>query len=80
MGWLDSQKYKNNGEIQNVMRHCIWQCCLANSYGDGVAKQFGDAHEVHSEAFPNTDERDIAADLHNNNIGRRLGCERSKHR
>lgn len=66
-------------EARNALRHTIWQGKLAAIYGPQVAMDAGDAHETRPYldtdiiAYDNKEYADMAADLLNNQIGRRIG-------
>lgn len=77
----EAKKQENNyiSEARNALRHTIWQGRLAAIYGPQVAMDAGDAHETRPyldtdiKVYDNKEYADMAADLLNNQIGRRIG-------
>ncbi|XP_070560500.1 uncharacterized protein [Ptychodera flava] len=64
----------HNGE-GDAFRHALWMYRVTKTYGAGVAKDFGDAHE-RSSVNP-LNER--LMDLYNNEVGRCLGSNSANH-
>ena len=69
-----NNQYPNEGHNgrADALRHILWQAKLQHSYGDIPATLAGKAHEMFSMSQP---EAESAMDLHNNEIGLRLGKE-----
>ena len=69
-----AKKYPN--EIHNgradALRHMLWQAKLQQAYGDIPARLSGKLHEAFAGSQP---EAESEMDLHNNEIGLRLGKE-----
>jgi len=59
-----------DGAIGNAFQHAYASCLAAKLVGTDLAKQAGDAHEQYSSNECNQ----ASMDLHNNGIGRTLGC------
>jgi hypothetical protein len=58
----------------NAIQHVTWQALTTIRYGEDFAKAIGDAHE-RFQTGSDIMIKDSAADLENNEIGRRLGLE-----
>ena len=57
-----------NFNLNDSLRHCAWQCCMAKLAGDTNAEMAGRIHEACNPNEPHTTVRD----LNNNKIGRDL--------
>jgi hypothetical protein len=55
---------------QDSLRHCVWNCCMAQKIGSGQAEKFATAHE---NSNPSGIPFDNQMDLHDNVVGRSLG-------
>lgn len=54
----------------DAIRHCLWSALMARRFGQDFAKACADAHEARGNNVPG----ELAMDLHNNEVGRRLGA------
>ncbi len=82
LGLTPDNKIAVEGNPVNAFRHVMWQSQITAQYGDGIAKQAGDAHEENPNAatggnfktsFNTLLEADETIDLKNNVIGRAIG-------
>jgi hypothetical protein len=63
----------NHNNIVDAFRHAIWNALNARDLGDKKAKKFGDAHE----AMTDQPDAEREMDLHNNEMGRKIGTSES---
>ncbi|MBU0576964.1 hypothetical protein KJ742_02330 [Patescibacteria group bacterium] len=76
---------ENNGYAskRNAFRHILWQAMIAKEFGEEIAIDAGNAHEINSSAidgnevdemyFDKAKDADQSVDLRNNIIGRSIG-------
>ena len=73
----------HEGSEVNAFRHTLWQAEITERFGSQIAHEVGNAHEDdpfaisgerHNDTvFDSESQADQAVDLHNNEIGRRIG-------
>jgi RHS repeat-associated protein len=64
-----------DGSYPNAVKHCVWSCEMVRLANFKTAKMWGDAHECNRDGKPMKDEQALA-DLHNNDVGRRLADQK----
>lgn len=60
-----------SGQHSHAYRHAYWSALLASEHGDDWANRFTTAHV----RFPGNNPIDMAMDLHNNEVGRRIAAQ-----
>ncbi len=73
------KKEMDEGSENGAVRHVLWQAKIASKYGNEIAKNVGNVHEVNPNVdlsirkFSNISDADQTVDLLNNEIGRKIG-------